>query len=276
MIANKYNILEKINNGSFGTVFKGQNIRTKDIVAIKFENKSEHIKSLKNEAKIYQYLGKLDGFPQIKTFGTIDNVNYLVMDLLGNSLNDVINRYKVLSFKTVLVLGIQIINRIHSIHNKFLLHRDIKPSNFIFGTESNTNKLYLVDFGFAKRYDYNGTHIEEQNIKNIIGSINFVSLNVHHNIEPSRRDDIESCIYVILTMLLGRLEWFNKTNINEIANFKKEILSMNNIPLLIKTMIYYVRTLKFDETPDYDYLINLMLTEFKNKHFINDEKYEWN
>jgi len=165
MIANKYNLIDKISEGSFGTVFRAENIRTKDIVAIKFENKSEQIKSLKNEAKIYQYLGKLNGFPQIKTFGTTNKVNYLVMDLLGNSLVSIITYYKALCLKTVLVLGIQIIKRIQSFHEKYLLHRDIKPSNFLFGQDADTNKLYLVDFGFAKRYNFNGKHIEKKKNK---------------------------------------------------------------------------------------------------------------
>jgi serine/threonine protein kinase len=276
MIANKYRLIEKINEGSFGTVFKAENIRTNDFVAIKFENKSDQIKSLKNEAKIYQYLGKLDGFPQIKTFGTTDTVNYLVIDLLGNSLVNVITYYKALYLKTVLVLGIQIIKIIKSLHDKSLLHRDIKPSNFIFGIGNDTNKLFLVDFGFAKRYDYNGKHIEEKNIKNIIGSPNFVSLNIHNNIEPSRRDDIESCIYVILTMLFGRLEWFHKNNLSEIAELKRQILSVDEVPSFIKIMLYYVRSMKFDERPDYEYLINLMATEFNKNNFKNDGKYEWN
>lgn len=276
MIANKYILLEKINEGSFGSVFRAENNRTKEIVAIKFENKSEHIKSLKNEAKIYQYLGRLDGFPQIKTFGTTDNVNYLVMDLLGKSLIDKINYYKAFCLKTVLILGIQIFKRIQSLHEKCLLHRDIKPSNFVFGNGNETNKLFLVDFGFSKRYDYNGKHIEEKNIRNIIGSPNFVSLNVHYNIEPSRRDDIESCIYIILTMLFGKLEWFNKTNMSEIINLKKQLLSIEDVPSFIKIMLYYVRSMKFNEKPDYDYLINLMVKEFNNNEFKNDGKFEWN
>jgi serine/threonine protein kinase len=261
MIANKYILIGKINNGSFGTVFKAENYRTKELVAIKFENKSDQMKSLKNEAKIYQYLGKLDGFPELKMFGTTEKENYLVISLLGNSLSHVINHYKALSLKNVLKLGIQIIQRIKSLHDKFLLHRDIKPSNFIFGTDNNTNKLFLVDFGFAKRYDYNGKHIEEKNINSIIGSANFVSLNVHNLIEPSRRDDIESCIYIILTMLLGKLEWFNKTKLEEIAVLKKQILTIDEVPSFIKIMLYYIRTIHFDEKPDYEYLINLMVKE---------------
>lgn len=275
MIANKYNLIEKINEGSFGIVFKAENIRTKDIVAIKFENKLEQLKSLKNEAKIYQHLGKMDGFPQIKTFGTTDKMNYLVIDLLGNSLENIIKYYKILSLKSVLVLGIQIIKRIQCLHDKYLLHRDIKPSNFVFG-QTDTNKLFLVDFGFAKRYNYEGKHIEEKKIKHIIGSPNFVSLNIHYHIEPTRRDDIESCIYIILTMLFGQLEWFNKTNLNEIKELKKQIILAEKVPSFIKIMLNYVRTMKFDEKPDYEHLIYLMAKEFNDCGYTNDGKYEWN
>lgn len=266
MIANKYSLLEKISEGCFGTVYKAINNRTNELVAIKLEAKNDTIKSLKNEAKIYQYLGKVEGFPQLKTFGTIDKSNYLVMNLLGKSLENVINYYKSLSFKTVLVLGSQIINRIKYIHEKGLLHRDIKPSNFLFGINSDTNKLHLVDFGFSKRYDYNGNHIEEKQLRHIIGSVNFVSLNVHKLIEPSRRDDIESCIYIILTMLFGRLDWFNKTELTEIETLKNHILLKKEVPTFITNLIHYVRQLKFNDPPDYDYIINTFITEY-DMHF---------
>lgn len=276
MIANKYKVIEKINEGMFGIVFKAENNRTKEMVAIKFENKTNEIKSLKNEAKIYQYLGNANGFPRLKYFGTMDTCNYLVMDLLGNSLIHTIAYYETLSLKTVLVLGVDIIQRIQYIHNKSLLHRDIKPANFVFGKEKDTNKIFLIDFGFAKRYDYNGKHIEESNIRHVVGSINFVSLNVHNSIEPSRRDDIESCIYVILTMLLGKLEWFCKTNIDEIVLLKKQILICKSVPDFIKNMLQHARTLAFKETPDYDYLMDLMKKEFRLNGFANDGLFEWN
>ena len=276
MISNKYNLIEKISEGSFGSVFKAENIRTKENVAIKFEIKMDNIKSLKNEAKIYQYLGKINGFPQIKMFGTMDKLNYLVIDLLGKSLSNTILYFNKLSLKTTLLIGIQIINRIKVLHENQLLHRDIKPSNFLFGLEKDTTKLYLVDFGFSKRYIYNGNHIQERELTKIVGSPNFVSLNIHNHIEPSRRDDLESCIYIMLTMLLGKLVWFDKSNLNDIYKLKEQIILLEEVPSFIKNLLNYVRKMKFDETPDYNYIINIIIETFKTNLFENDDKFEWN
>lgn len=276
IIDNKYKIIKKLKSGTFGSVFKCENIRTGDFVAIKFEDKNNEMKTIKNEAKIYQYLGNIDGFPHLKWFGTNEHFNYLAINLLGSSLSEMITYYKAFSLKTVLLIGIQLIRRIQTLHDKSILHRDIKPDNFLFGLGTDTNKLYLIDFGFAKRYEYNGKHIEEKNINNIIGSQNFVSLNVHNGIEPSRRDDIESCIYIILNMLLGNLEWFD-TNIDKykIPLLKKQILLLNEVPSFIKIMLCYVRAIKFNETPDYEYLVILMTKIFYENNYKNDGQFEW-
>ena len=276
MISNKYNLIEKISEGSFGSVFKAENIRTKENVAIKFEIKIDNLKSLKNEAKIYQYLGKINGFPQLKMFGTTDKVNYLVIDLLGKSLSNTILYFNKLSLKTTLLIGIQIINRIKVLHENQLLHRDIKPSNFLFGLEKDTTKLYLVDFGFSKRYIYNGNHIQEKKITKILGSPNFVSLNIHNHIEPSRRDDLESCIYIMLSMLFGKLVWFDKSDLNDIYKLKEQIILSEEVPTFIKILLNYVRKIKFDETPDYNYIINIIIETFKTNLFENNDKFEWN
>jgi serine/threonine protein kinase len=37
LIGNKYKLLEKIGEGSFGSIYKGENIRTHELVAIKVE-----------------------------------------------------------------------------------------------------------------------------------------------------------------------------------------------------------------------------------------------
>ena len=37
IIANKYKIIERLGSGAFSEIYKGENIRTKELVAIKFE-----------------------------------------------------------------------------------------------------------------------------------------------------------------------------------------------------------------------------------------------
>jgi hypothetical protein len=76
-------------------------------------------------------------------------------------------------------------------------------------------------------------------------------------------------------MLFGKLEWFDKTNIDEIYNLKVQILSIPEVPSFIKIILFYVRSLSFDERPDYDYIISLMVKEFNNNGYNNNNKFEW-
>ena len=264
MIANKYKLLNKLSQGSFGQVYKAENIRTGELVAIKIEPKSDNNKSLKSEAKIYQYLAKLDGFPQLKWYGSTDKVTYLVTDLLDHSISDLVEKGGRIEMEIVLLLGKQMIQRLQVLHNHFLLHRDIKPQNFMLNGE--TNKLYLIDFGFCKRYNYDGNHIEEGTISKLIGTPNFVSVNVHKGLEPSRRDDVESCIYIMIYMLFGKLSWSKEMLIKNMCLKKEELTNSEKplIPEFLKQLLFYVRTLEFDECPDYDEIIKIFDTVYKD------------
>lgn len=269
MLGNKYRLLAKLSQGSFGQVYKGENIRTGDLVAIKVEPKSGDHKSLKSEAKIYQYLAKLDGFPQLKWYGSTNKVTYLVTDLLDYSISDLVKKEGRLEMEMVLLLGKQMIQRLYILHNYFLLHRDIKPQNFMLQIQ--TNKLFLIDFGFCKRYIYDGVHIEEGAISKMIGTPNFVSINVHKGVEPSRRDDLESCIYIMIYMLFGKLFWDKEIDSKNMC-FKKEQLTNSEKPLIpdfLKQLLIYVRALDFDECPDYNEIIKVFDTVYKDMGFIS-------
>jgi len=270
-IANKYKVLKQLNNGVFGTIYKCENIRTKELVAIKMELADSLVKSLKNEARIYQYLSTISGIPRLKWFGKFDDYTYLVMDLLGLSITEFkCKHYYEIRLEQVLNIGIQMINIIKLVHEKDLLHRDIKPDNFMFDLNESTNKIYLIDFGLAKRYRYDCKHISENTISSLIGTPTFVSLNIHNGCEPSRRDDIESCIYVLLYMLWSDFYWVN-LNIDQIIQEKKDIFNTSScVPMFIRNMLLYVRNMTFEEEPDYPFLINVLKYELK---YNNDNKH---
>ena len=261
MISNKYEIIEKLNEGSFGEVYKGKHVRTGELVAIKIERKSDTGSSLKNEARIYQYLGKEPGFTSLKWFGSNQDFVYLVTDLLVCSLASLVKGIKALTLTNILQIGIQMIKRIETLHSKYLLHRDIKPDNFMLGTNK---QLYLIDFGLCKRYDYDGRHIEETQEpgRSIIGSINFVSLNIHKGIEPGRRDDVESCIYIIAYLLSGGvLPWQNELNIQRMVEIKGRPFMRPFMRPFINDMLFLARQLAFHEEPDYGGFVAILESE---------------
>ena len=176
LIGNKYKLLEKIGEGSFGSIYKGENIRTHELVAIKVEPIINNTKLLKNESIIYQYLNNNEGLPNVKWFGK-DQVNYyMTINLLGESLQTLKERKETFSLKLVLQIGIQIITLLKMIHDKGLVHRDIKPDNFLLGLKNKNKQIYIIDFGFCKTFLNNDKHIDiNKTIINIIGtSISFL------------------------------------------------------------------------------------------------------
>jgi len=251
-IANKYKLLEKINSGEFGSIFKGENIRTKELVAIKIEDISCNTKLLKRETQIYQYLGKAHGIPQVKWYGATEKFNYMVLPLYGESLLS-----KTFSLAETLSIGQQVIKILRYIHEKGLIHRDIKPDNFVFGGDD--KQIYIIDFGLCRKYiDDNNNHIEVKSGKNIIGTPNFISVNVHNGIEPSRRDDMISVAYVLLYLINGSLPWQKNGDLVSIKLQKMCVCDWSKIPEQIFNYIKYCTNLKFNETPDYDCLINIL------------------
>lgn len=250
-INNKYLIIEKIGEGTFGSIYKCQNIRTKEFLAIKVESIQNGAKLLKNESKIYNYLSGNNGIPTVKWFGKDNKNYYMVINLLGESLESLKSRYKKFSLKLTLQIGLAIINLLKTIHDKGLVHRDIKPENFLFGLNENKNKIFIIDFGFCKLYNEN--NLKKTN--NLVGSVSYASINSHNFIELNRRDDLESLGYLLLYLYLDKLPWQNEINNNEkIKNMKNDIVNLNNLHNFFINYFNYVRNLKYDESPDYNYL----------------------
>ena len=265
IIANKYEIIEKIGEGTFGKVFKGKNIRSNENVAIKIQYKDIE-KVLKHEAKIYKYLKDVSGIPDIRNYGTETGFNYLILDLLGSSLSEIeINSKKCIEYM------IQSLNIIEKVHNIGIIHRDIKPENFLLKNNSLEN-IYLIDFGLAKYYlTANKKHMEERKDRKLIGTAKYSSLNIHNGIEASRRDDLESLCYTFIELYGIPLPWKSITNTNsfndldkqelysEIKKSKEQSLEwLFDGPTEFLVILIYCRKLEFSETPNYKYIISTL------------------
>jgi len=257
MLNNTYNILELIGEGNFGKIYKGSNKLTNELVAIKVEPIQKQLKLLLNESKIYYLLKNTEGIPILKWFGKDNNNYYLITELLGFSLNDVLNHSLTLSI--IIELSIQMLQRIESFHTIGLIHRDIKPDNFLFGLNDNKNKLYLIDYGLSKSYIKNDVHISYDKNKNIIGTPNYISLHIHNNSTASRRDDIESWIYVMMELMnINTWKIYDYYKTPELFIQTKTNCISQNIPAFIKELLIYTRNLSFTDTPNYELLYTIL------------------
>ncbi|CAB87367.1 serine/threonine protein kinase (CK1 family) Cki2 [Schizosaccharomyces pombe] len=284
-----YRVGRKIGEGSFGVIFDGMNLLNNQLIAIKFEPKKSEAPQLRDEYRTYKLLVGNAGIPNVYYFGQEGLHNILVIDLLGPSLEDLFEWCgRRFSVKTVAMTAKQMLSRVQTIHEKNLVYRDIKPDNFLIGRPSsrNANMVYMVDFGMAKYYRDPKTkqHIPYSERKSLSGTARYMSINTHLGREQSRRDDLESLGHVFMYFLRGSLPWQglkaanNKHKYEKISE-KKQSTSISELcagfPNEFSKYMTYVRSLEFDEEPDYAFLQELFDDVLRANGDTNDGVYDW-
>jgi serine/threonine protein kinase len=285
-VGGRYRLGKKIGTGAFGEIFEGTDIFDNSSVAIKLEHNSVKYPQLLFEAKLLKSIPGT-GIPIMHWFGIAGEYNAMVMDLLGQNLEDLYNYCaKNFTLKTILMIIIQMIERLKHVHDNHYIHRDIKPENFLIGKDTTAKTIYLLDFGLAKRYrdEYTHIHIPLKENRNLTGTARYASCNAHNGLEQSRRDDMESIAYVILYFFRKKLPWQGlkcKDKNEKHAKIKEIKMSMTpeklfeGIPKEFADYLTMVKKLGFEDEPAYKSYIQMFNKLFKAKEFEMDYIYDW-
>ena len=285
IVFNKYKIIKRIGKGSFGYVYLVE--YNNKSYAMKLENTKKGFYILDKEVYLMNHLYG-PRIPYVKSFGQCGFYNVLVMELLGKSLEDIMQILpsKKMTIPCVCKLSYQMIQILEHIHKKSFLHRDVKPDNFIMGIGPNSKFLYMCDFGFCKTYrdPYTLAHHPMKKGGGITGTATFASIHTLDGYTLSRRDDLESLGYVIIYLAKGTLPWANIKSDNKDELYNRIIESKKatsteflcrDLPIQFEEYIRYVKGLGYEQEPDYRYLKNLFLICLQNTGGKMDFSYDW-
>ena len=283
-LTDKYSMYlnKQLGKGGFGQLYLGRNFIENELVAVKMEEKGSR-SHLYSEYQILKEISNAKGIPKVYEFHKGHKHNYLMMQLLGKSLDKLfIDMKRHFSIKTVSMIGYQMVQRIEYVHSKGYIHRDIKPGNFLIGKNKDKEILYIIDFGLSKKYidKLTGKHAIYKEGKGLTGTARYVSLNTHYGIDQSRRDDIEGIAYNLIYFAKGKLPWQGVKTKNKKEKHKKimeckeeykEDKLCEGLPEEFPTLLKYARKLDFEETPDYK---NIKIM-FKQLISANKQQMDW-
>lgn len=199
-----------LGKGAFGRVFKGQHIKTGKEVAIKFENENKYLKEeykvrwqklfflsfldapIISSTQVYDQLADLVSetkpIPLIYGYGTVGEMGWLAMDLLGPSIGDIFKERKNFSKCTIKLLGRQMVECLEYLHVRDIVHCDVKSDNFAISA-TNPNKIVIFDFGLACAKDTNNQVFR--------GSLLYASIAAHRFEAVTPRHDLGSLGYLL-------------------------------------------------------------------------------
>jgi len=239
--------------------------------------------------------GTTEGIPAVFWYGGHGSHKVLALEQVGPNLGSMIGRRRSplwcgekLSLRTVLMVGVQMVSRIETLHRCGVLHRDVKPENFCLGPRGQEDVIYVLDFGLSKPWvEGDNVHIPvHQGQKSLCGTARFASITTHDGFEQSRRDDLECLAYVLVFLMMGSLPWqggvytdaTDKKKRNRLIGDKKKetpLLELcNGVPEL-ESFTKYCRTLRFTAEPDYEYLRGLLHAALERNGWELDADYDW-
>jgi serine/threonine protein kinase len=149
----KYELIEKVGEGTYGVVYKARDCDTREVLAIKkirFQHEDEGIPSTAvREVSLLRGLSHPNIVLLKEVIYSNENLN-LVFEYSENDLKRLIKKckeplekHRVKSFMRQMMEGLAYC------HRRRIMHRDLKPHNLLI---DNNDRLQLADFGLARTF----------------------------------------------------------------------------------------------------------------------------
>jgi len=207
-IAGRYEVMQRLGAGAFGTVYKAKDKILGRVLAIKTirleglaaqgASLEELLDRFTREAQVSAQL-KHPNIVTIYDIGDADGLSYLAMEFIdGVGLDRVIANEGRLSVERAAMLGAQVADALDFAHRNHVVHRDVKPANIMIEPG---DRVKVTDFGIAKVTD-SGDHLTMTG--SLLGTPSYMSPEQARGSALDGRSDLFAVGAILYEMLTGQ------------------------------------------------------------------------
>lgn len=203
IIAQRYEILQRIGEGGMASVFTARRLGDGLVVALKilreqYAADSEFIERFEREARAVRALAH-SHMVRVIDSGRDDGVHYIAMEYVsGSNLKQLIRRHGPLPLEDAAAIAAQVCEVLEYAHAHGVIHRDIKPQNILLTPDG---EVKVTDFGIARATS--AATITQTGT--VLGSVQYLSPEQARGTEVDRPADIYGLGVVLYEMVTGRL-----------------------------------------------------------------------
>jgi tetratricopeptide (TPR) repeat protein/tRNA A-37 threonylcarbamoyl transferase component Bud32 len=201
--AGRYEIIEELGKGGMGRVYRVEDTKLKQEVALKLikpeiAKDKKTIERFRNELKLARNI-RHKNVCGMFDLGETEGASFITMEYVrGEDLKSFIRRSGLISVGKAISIANQVCEGLSEAHRLGVVHRDLKPQNIMIDKEGNVR---IMDFGIARSLEARGITASGM----IIGTPEYMSPEQVEAKEVDQRSDIYSLGIILYEMTTGRL-----------------------------------------------------------------------
>jgi serine/threonine protein kinase/Tfp pilus assembly protein PilF len=218
--ADRYEIIEELGKGGMGRVYRVEDTKLKQEVALKLikpeiASDKKTIERFHNELKTARMIAHKN-VCRMFDLGDADGAHFITMEYIrGEDLKSLVRKMGQLSAGQALSIAKQVCDGLIEAHHLGVVHRDLKPQNIMIDTMGNAR---IMDFGIARSIE--GKSITGAGV--MIGTPDYMSPEQVDGKETDRRSDIYSLGVILYEMVTGRAPFEGDTALSIAVKHKTE------------------------------------------------------
>ena len=218
--AGRYEIIEELGKGGMGRVYRVEDTKLKQEVALKLirpeiAKDKKTIERFRNELKLARNI-RHKNVCGMFDLGETEGAHFITMEYVrGEDLKSFIHRSGQLAVGTAVRIAKQVCEGLSEAHKLGVVHRDLKSNNIMIDKEGNVR---IMDFGIARSLEAKG--ITGTGV--MIGTPEYISPEQVEGKETDQRTDIYSLGVILYEMVTGMVPFEGDTPLSVAYKHKHE------------------------------------------------------